>query len=68
LTIATSTRHLIQSIIAEAERSLPDVNVRVEALLERLGLKGEAITMRMTGCPNGARTGRALGVHYGLVL
>lgn len=40
-------------LTAEAERSLPHVNERVIALLQRLGLGGEAITMRMTGCPNG---------------
>ncbi|KIZ04323.1 hypothetical protein MNEG_3640, partial [Monoraphidium neglectum] len=36
-----------------AERSLPHVNQRVTALLGRLGLEGEALTLRMTGCPNG---------------
>jgi sulfite reductase (ferredoxin) len=39
--------------ITEAERSLPHVNQRVDALLAKLGLAGEAVTMRMTGCPNG---------------
>jgi hypothetical protein len=29
------------------------VNQRVTALLGRLGLEGEALTLRMTGCPNG---------------
>jgi sulfite reductase (ferredoxin) len=39
--------------IGEAERGLPNVNVRVRALLDRLGLAGETIVMRMTGCANG---------------
>ncbi len=39
--------------MAEAERYLPDLLGRFEALLERHGLGGEAITVRMTGCPNG---------------
>ncbi|KAI8462259.1 MAG: sulfite reductase [Monoraphidium minutum] len=39
--------------ITEAERSLPHLNQRVEAVLEKLGLGGEGPTMRMTGCPNG---------------
>lgn len=40
--------------IAEAERGLPDVNVRIRALLDRLGFdKSESFIVRMTGCPNG---------------
>ena len=39
--------------IGEAERGLPDVSTRVRAMLDRLGLEGETIVMRMTGCPNG---------------
>lgn len=37
----------------EAERSLPHVNERVTAVLSKLGLGKEELTMRMTGCPNG---------------
>lgn len=39
--------------IGEAERGLPDIAKRVRALLDRCGLPGETVVMRMTGCPNG---------------
>jgi sulfite reductase (ferredoxin) len=39
--------------IAEAERVLPQVIDRLEWELEDLGLVGEEISIRMTGCPNG---------------
>lgn len=39
--------------IGEAERGLPDVNRRVRALLQKVGMPDETIVMRMTGCPNG---------------
>jgi len=39
--------------IAEAERGLPDVNVRLRKLLEKVGLGEEHFVVRMTGCPNG---------------
>lgn len=39
--------------VTEAERGLPDINRRVRALLDKVGLPGETIVMRMTGCPNG---------------
>jgi sulfite reductase (ferredoxin) len=39
--------------IAEAERSLPGIIDQLEALLRDLGLQHEAISVRMTGCPNG---------------
>lgn len=39
--------------LAEAERALPEVIDRLEAELARLGLQDEALTLRMTGCPNG---------------
>ncbi len=39
--------------MAEAERYLPDLLTRVEALLGRHGLRGEPLLLRMTGCPNG---------------
>ena len=62
--------------MAEAERYLPELVTRVEAILAEHGLTDEAITMRMTGCPNGcarpyvaeiAFTGRAPG-KYNLYL
>jgi sulfite reductase (NADPH) hemoprotein beta-component len=58
--------------MAEAERYLPDLLTKIEAILERHGLASEPITIRMSGCPNGcsrpyvaeiALTGRALGKY-----
>jgi sulfite reductase (NADPH) hemoprotein beta-component len=62
--------------MAEAERYLPDLVTRVEAILAGHGLSQDPITIRMTGCPNGcarpyvaeiAFTGRAPG-KYNLYL
>jgi sulfite reductase beta subunit-like hemoprotein len=39
--------------IGEAERSLPAVIDALEVELQRLGLEGEKLSVRMTGCPNG---------------
>jgi sulfite reductase (NADPH) hemoprotein beta-component len=39
--------------MAEAERYLPSLVERVEALLGKHGLTQEPITLRITGCPNG---------------
>ncbi len=39
--------------MAEAERYLPELTARVEALLETHDLLEESISMRITGCPNG---------------
>jgi sulfite reductase (NADPH) hemoprotein beta-component len=39
--------------LAEAERYLPDVLTDLEETLEEAGLRHDAITIRMTGCPNG---------------
>lgn len=39
--------------MAEAERYLPELTARIESLLERHGLIDEAISLRITGCPNG---------------
>ncbi|BCU78857.1 NADPH-dependent assimilatory sulfite reductase hemoprotein subunit [Luteolibacter sp. LG18] len=39
--------------LAEAERYLPDVITQLEESLEENGLRHDAITIRMTGCPNG---------------
>eukprot|EP00181_Compsopogon_caeruleus_P001749 CAMPEP_0184677470 /NCGR_PEP_ID=MMETSP0312-20130426/59_1 /TAXON_ID=31354 /ORGANISM="Compsopogon coeruleus, Strain SAG 36.94" /LENGTH=638 /DNA_ID=CAMNT_0027125377 /DNA_START=606 /DNA_END=2522 /DNA_ORIENTATION=+ len=38
--------------VTEAERHMPSVVTRVEALLEKMNLNLD-VTMRMTGCPNG---------------
>jgi sulfite reductase (NADPH) hemoprotein beta-component len=39
--------------LAESERYMPTFLERFEALCEELGLGGEEIVVRMTGCPNG---------------
>ena len=39
--------------LAEAERALPDVISELERELETLGVADAALTVRMTGCPNG---------------
>ncbi|MGA0846023.1 MAG: NADPH-dependent assimilatory sulfite reductase hemoprotein subunit [Luteolibacter sp.] len=39
--------------LAEAERYLPDLITELEEVLEEQGLRHDAITIRMTGCPNG---------------
>ncbi|MAF22013.1 MAG: sulfite reductase, partial [Roseibacillus sp.] len=39
--------------LAEAERHLPDVVTELEEVIEDCGLRHDAITIRMTGCPNG---------------
>jgi sulfite reductase (NADPH) hemoprotein beta-component len=39
--------------MAESERYLPELVGRIEGVLESHGLGQQAITVRMTGCPNG---------------
>ncbi|MBX3397894.1 MAG: NADPH-dependent assimilatory sulfite reductase hemoprotein subunit [Gemmataceae bacterium] len=39
--------------ISESERSLPGLVDQIEPMLAELGLAGEPISVRMTGCPNG---------------
>lgn len=39
--------------LAEAERALPEVITELERELETLGVGDAALTVRMTGCPNG---------------
>jgi sulfite reductase (NADPH) hemoprotein beta-component len=39
--------------LAESERILPDLIGELERVLDRAGLREDAIIMRMTGCPNG---------------
>lgn len=39
--------------LAEAERYLPLAVTNIEEILEEAGLRHDAITIRMTGCPNG---------------
>ena len=62
--------------MAEAERYLPDFLTRVEALLDKHGLRDQPINIRLSGCPNGcsrpylgeiALVGKAPG-RYNLML
>ncbi len=39
--------------LAESERYLPDLLKEIEKTLEECGLQEDAISIRMTGCPNG---------------
>lgn len=39
--------------LAESQRYLPDLITGIEEVLEEAGLRHNAITIRMTGCPNG---------------
>ncbi|HTW27308.1 MAG TPA: NADPH-dependent assimilatory sulfite reductase hemoprotein subunit [Acetobacteraceae bacterium] len=39
--------------LAESERYLPSLVTELDAVMARLGLAEDAITLRMTGCPNG---------------
>ncbi len=39
--------------LAESERVLPEVVSRLESELEKAGLRDDALSIRMTGCPNG---------------
>jgi sulfite reductase (NADPH) hemoprotein beta-component len=39
--------------LAQSERYLPELITRLEGLLAEVGLGGQEITIRMTGCPNG---------------
>jgi sulfite reductase (NADPH) hemoprotein beta-component len=58
--------------MAEAERYLPELVTKIEAILEANGLTEDPITIRVSGCPNGcsrpyvaeiALTGRAPGKY-----
>lgn len=50
---------------AEAERYLPDLNTKIEAILKEYDLTDDDILIRMTGCPNGC--GRPFLGEIGLV-
>ncbi|MDX1507755.1 MAG: assimilatory sulfite reductase (NADPH) hemoprotein subunit [Woeseiaceae bacterium] len=39
--------------MAEGERYLPDLVDKLDALFQQAGLASDAVTIRMTGCPNG---------------
>lgn len=58
--------------LAEGERYLPDLITELDTVVEEAGLREDAITIRMTGCPNGcarpylaeiAMVGRAPGKY-----
>lgn len=39
--------------LAESERALPEILAKFEAVLDEAGLRDDAISLRVTGCPNG---------------
>lgn len=39
--------------LAESQRYLPDLVSEIDEIMEEAGLRHDAITIRMTGCPNG---------------
>lgn len=58
--------------LAESERYLPVLIDKLDSVLDRVGLRHDAITIRMSGCPNGcsrpyvaeiALVGRAPGIY-----
>jgi sulfite reductase (NADPH) hemoprotein beta-component len=51
--------------LAEAERYLPDLITELEEVIKEAGLRHDAITIRMTGCPNGC--GRPYLAEIGFV-
>jgi sulfite reductase (NADPH) hemoprotein beta-component len=51
--------------LAESERLLPELVTNFEQELEKLGLRDDAITLRITGCPNGC--GRPFLGEVGLI-
>ena len=45
--------HTCGLALAESQRYLPDLITELDSILEDAGLRHDAITIRMTGCPNG---------------
>ncbi|MDD5201166.1 MAG: NADPH-dependent assimilatory sulfite reductase hemoprotein subunit [Terrimicrobiaceae bacterium] len=39
--------------LAESERALPEILAKFETVLDEAGLRDDAISLRVTGCPNG---------------
>lgn len=39
--------------LAESQRYLPDLVSEIDEVMEEVGLRHDAVTVRMTGCPNG---------------
>ncbi len=60
-TVSPSRRHSISCpavptcglAISESERAMPAIMDELETALREMGLEGETISVRMTGCPNG---------------
>eukprot|EP01041_Mallomonas_annulata_P007833 gene7833-16024_t len=53
LSIACPALPLCGLAVTEAERRMPTWMANMRVLMNKLGLQGEEIMMRMTGCPNG---------------
>lgn len=53
LSMACPALPLCGLAVTEAERGMPDVNKRIRAMLDKVGLQNESLVARMTGCPNG---------------
>jgi len=53
LSIACPAMPLCGLAIGEAERGLPNMQLRMRAVLKQVGLPDEKFVTRMTGCPNG---------------
>jgi sulfite reductase (NADPH) hemoprotein beta-component len=51
--------------LAESERYLPELVTELESVVDSLGLRNDAIIIRMTGCPNGC--GRPYLAEIGMV-
>jgi sulfite reductase (NADPH) hemoprotein beta-component len=51
--------------LAEAQRYIPEFLTKLEPVLEKHGLGGEEIIIRMTGCPNGCA--RSVAAEIGLI-
>jgi sulfite reductase (NADPH) hemoprotein beta-component len=51
--------------LAEAQRYMPEFLTKLEPVLEKHGLGGEEIIIRMTGCPNGCA--RSVAAEIGLI-
>ncbi|MBP6826209.1 MAG: NADPH-dependent assimilatory sulfite reductase hemoprotein subunit [Saprospiraceae bacterium] len=63
--IACVALNTCSQAFAEAERYLPSLIDKIDLLIRSNGLEKEAVTIRMTGCPNGC--GRPYLAEIGLV-
>jgi len=53
LSMACPALPLCTLAVTEAERVMPNFMDRIRTVLDRVGLEGQEIMIRMTGCPNG---------------